>query len=234
MGKALEKLTPEERKKLAEKLKEQASKGGAQSDPQAMKDLAEDLSTPEGQKKLEDELKEHGRRRTTSQASPRAEGSRRRGSRAPTGPRATSTGRARRAGPGQQPGPGEGQGSEGNGPGNGHMPIPHPGQRQRRRQAATARVAPAAIITTPGPARTTADAGPLGAGHAPQPRERPHEPRARHARQHDRLDARQERAARRTCAAPALCAAGPGEIDGVERSDVPEEYREQVRQYFQP
>jgi hypothetical protein len=27
---------------------------------------------------------------------------------------------------------------------------------------------------------------------------------------------------------------GPGEVDGVERSDVPEEYRDQVRQYFQP
>jgi hypothetical protein len=32
----------------------------------------------------------------------------------------------------------------------------------------------------------------------------------------------------------ALGAAGPGEIDGVDHSDVPEEYREQVRQYFQP
>lgn len=31
-----------------------------------------------------------------------------------------------------------------------------------------------------------------------------------------------------------LRAVGPGEVDGVERSDVPEEYREQVRQYFQP
>ena len=27
---------------------------------------------------------------------------------------------------------------------------------------------------------------------------------------------------------------GPSEIDGVERSDVPQEYRDQVRQYFQP
>ena len=27
---------------------------------------------------------------------------------------------------------------------------------------------------------------------------------------------------------------GPSEVDGVEHSDVPEEYREQVRQYFQP
>ena len=27
---------------------------------------------------------------------------------------------------------------------------------------------------------------------------------------------------------------GPSEVDGVDRSDVPEEYRENVRQYFQP
>ena len=27
---------------------------------------------------------------------------------------------------------------------------------------------------------------------------------------------------------------GPKDVDGVDRSDVPEEYREQVRQYFQP
>ena len=32
----------------------------------------------------------------------------------------------------------------------------------------------------------------------------------------------------------ALGAAGPGEIDGVDHSDVPKEYRDQVKQYFQP
>jgi hypothetical protein len=32
----------------------------------------------------------------------------------------------------------------------------------------------------------------------------------------------------------ALGSVGPVEIDGVDRSDVPDEYREQVRQYFQP
>ena len=32
----------------------------------------------------------------------------------------------------------------------------------------------------------------------------------------------------------ALGEAAPGEIGGVERSDVPEEYREQVGRYFQP
>jgi hypothetical protein len=32
----------------------------------------------------------------------------------------------------------------------------------------------------------------------------------------------------------ALQSVGPGEVHGVDNSDVPEEYREQVRQYFQP
>jgi hypothetical protein len=32
----------------------------------------------------------------------------------------------------------------------------------------------------------------------------------------------------------ALGSVGPSEMDGVERSEVPAEYREQVRQYFQP
>ena len=31
-----------------------------------------------------------------------------------------------------------------------------------------------------------------------------------------------------------LRSVGPTEVDGVERSDVPQEYREHVRQYFQP
>jgi hypothetical protein len=32
----------------------------------------------------------------------------------------------------------------------------------------------------------------------------------------------------------ALGAAGPNEVGAIERSDVPEEYREQVGRYFQP
>jgi hypothetical protein len=32
----------------------------------------------------------------------------------------------------------------------------------------------------------------------------------------------------------AIGKAGPGEVSGVERSEVPEEYREQVGRYFQP
>jgi len=63
LRKGLEKLTPEERKKLAEKLHEQAEKGGASGkmSPKAkkrLKDLADKLKTPEGQKELEKDLKD--------------------------------------------------------------------------------------------------------------------------------------------------------------------------------
>jgi len=55
---ALEKLTPEERKRLAERLKEQAESG--EMDPMAkeqLRDMAKQLETPEGQKQLEEMLK---------------------------------------------------------------------------------------------------------------------------------------------------------------------------------
>ena len=72
MGKALEKLTPEERKRLADKLKEKSKQGGVGSgDAQDMKDLADQLSTPEGQKKLEDELKDLAKEDTESEESKR-------------------------------------------------------------------------------------------------------------------------------------------------------------------
>src|SRR5262249_46283669 len=61
LGSALEKLSPEERKRLAEKLKERATRGGAQGEPQDLRDLADELSTSDGRKKLEEELKELAR-----------------------------------------------------------------------------------------------------------------------------------------------------------------------------
>lgn len=60
MGDALKKLTPEERKKLAEKLKKQLKERGEELDPASrsrLEDMARELSTPEGQKALEEELK---------------------------------------------------------------------------------------------------------------------------------------------------------------------------------
>ncbi len=60
MGDALKKLTPEERKKLAEKLKKQLKEQGDELDPASrsrLEDMARELSTPEGQKALEEELR---------------------------------------------------------------------------------------------------------------------------------------------------------------------------------
>jgi hypothetical protein len=63
LRKGLEKLSPEERKRLAENLRERAQRGGASGkmSPKARKkleDLAKKLKTPEGQKELEDQLRE--------------------------------------------------------------------------------------------------------------------------------------------------------------------------------
>ena len=60
MQDALKKLTPEERKKLAEKLKKQLKEHGGEMDPSSrskLEDMARELSTPEGQKALEEELR---------------------------------------------------------------------------------------------------------------------------------------------------------------------------------
>ena len=57
---ALKKLTPEERKRLAERLKKQMAQNGggmAPSSKERLEDMSRDLGTPEGQKKLEEELK---------------------------------------------------------------------------------------------------------------------------------------------------------------------------------
>jgi len=63
LDEALGKMTPEQRKKLAENLKKQAGKmaedGSDMSPPtkQQLKDLGDQLDTPEGQKQLEEQLK---------------------------------------------------------------------------------------------------------------------------------------------------------------------------------
>lgn len=76
MGKAMDKLTPEEKKRLADRMKQNAQKGGssANSDPQQLKDMADQLSTPEGQKKLEDELKEQAKEDDETKESKRQKG----------------------------------------------------------------------------------------------------------------------------------------------------------------
>jgi hypothetical protein len=249
MGKALEKLTPEERKKLAEKLKEQASKGGKPMDPQRMKDLADDLSTPEGQKKLEDELKEMAHeddespeskgQKKLDDAEEGADGAEGDVDGQGEGDKGEGEGQGKSPGEGQggegqgQGGPGQGQGGEGQGQGGGKMPIPLPG---------------------PGQGSSGGD-GSSGGGHHHDTGTGPHDGKTEPVAAAGTLKSRAHGAMNKAPGMPgmttgltpgktggtanvqgtgALGAAGPSEVDGVDHSDVPEEYREQVRQYFQP
>jgi hypothetical protein len=252
MGKALEKLTPEERKKLAEKLKERAGKGGAQGDPQQLKDLADDLSTPEGQKKLEDELKELA---NEDEESPESKGQKQlddaeEGADGAEGDvnGGKQPGQKGEGGQGEQPGqgPGKGQGQgegQGNGPGQGggKMPIPIPGEGNGNGNGNGSGNASGDGSGGPGSHHDT------GTG--------PHNGQTEKVGAAGTLKSRAKGPLNRAPGMPGsttgwtagkaggtanvqgtggLGAAGPTEVDGVEHSDVPEEYREQVRQYFQP
>jgi hypothetical protein len=222
MGKALEKLTPEQRKKLAEKLREQAArqgKNGPQSDPKDLKDLADDLSSAEGQQKLEDELKQLA---DADDQSPESQGQQQLdgAEQGADGAEGQLNGQGQQ-GQGEGEGKGQGRGipmprnggssdANGDGPGagghhhdtgtgphNGHTGELDTGTLRSRARGPMSR-APGMPGSTTGwtPGKADGTANVRGTG--------------------------------------ALGAAGPGEIDGVDHSDVPEEYREQVRQYFQP
>jgi hypothetical protein len=239
MGKALEKLTPEERKRLAEKLKEQTRKGGAQSDPQQLKDMADDLSTPEGQKKLDDELKDLAKE---DDESPESKGQKQLddAEEGADGAEGDIDGKGQKPGDkgeGGQGEPGAGQGEsqgEGQGPGKGagKTPIPIPGE---------------------GSGNANGD-GSSGPGHHHDTGTGSHDGKTDPVAA-GTLKSRAKGPLNRAPGMPgsttgwtpgksggtanvqgtgALGTTGPAEVDGVEHSDVPEEYREQVRQYFQP
>ncbi|HEY8038550.1 MAG TPA: hypothetical protein VIF15_02100 [Polyangiaceae bacterium] len=246
MGKALEKLTPEERKKLAEKLKEQASKGGTQSSPQDLKDLADDLSTPEGQKKLEDELKDMANQDDESPESKQQKDldDAEQGADGTEGEiNGQKPGEGQQPGQGQSPGQGQGQGlgqqpGENGGPGNGHggktpIPLPGEGPGQGQGQGNDGPGGPGSHHDT-GTGPHNGQTGEVGAG-------------TMRSRSHGRMNRAPGMPGTTTGWNPgksggtanvqgtgALGTAGPSEIDGVDHSEVPEEYREQVRQYFQP
>jgi hypothetical protein len=246
MGKALEKLSPEERKRLAEKLKQQARKGGTQADPQKMKDLADDLSTPEGQKKLEEELKELAKQ---DDESPESKGQKQLddaeegadgaegdvdGEQPGQGQHGFGQGPGQQ-GPGEGQGQGQGQGEPGSGKGHGagKMPIPLPGNGSGNASGdgsggpvhhhdtgTGSHVGKTEAVGAAGSLRSRAK-GPLNRA--------PGMPGSTTG-----WTPGKSGGTANVQGTGALGAAGPGEIDGVDHSDVPEEYREQVRQYFQP
>ncbi|WP_437956490.1 hypothetical protein WME76_34540 [Sorangium sp. So ce119] len=231
LEKALEKLSPEERKQLADRLKQQIARspGGAPGEPtseEQMRQLARQLATPEGQRLLEEHL-----RRMAQEGGPRSEESERqralddaqRGADEaegqlggtplpmPVAGGSSPSGRGS-GGPGQG---GQQQGSPSGGSGNqgpaqpGHSEGGGPGSHDGQTGAIAG-----------GELRSRASAR-LNPG-----RPMPGIVMGRTAgRAGDTANVQGE---------GALGVVGPQEIGGVERSDVPEEYREQVGRYFQP
>jgi hypothetical protein len=237
LGEALKKLTPEERKRLAEKLKKKlADQGvGAPGEGNAMKDLAKDLETEEGRKRLEDEL-----RRLANEDDKDAEAERQKrlaeaekGLGQPGPPGGTPPPAPGGKGPGD-PGPGAG------GPPGGGSPIPLP--------------MPGAGAGSGPPKGGKAGDGSGGPGHSEDTGTGDHKGQSKEVAGGD---LRARASAKMNGAEPnagvtigraagkegdtaniqgsgAIGRAGPDEVSGIEKSDVPEEYREQVGRYFQP
>lgn len=218
---ALKKLTPEERKRLAENMKKKMAADpdtelGPSPGKKQLKELADELDTPEGQKRLEDELKKM----------------------AEAPPSGSEEGERQKGLDGAEDGAGEAEKQMGGGA---PMPIP---------------------IETPGKGNAGKDKG--GSGKDKGDAQSGHSTSGGPGGDHKGLTGVIEGAGMQARASTkinkgkpmpgivlgrsaakagetaniagsgALGNAAPAEIGGVERSDVPEEYREQVGRYFQP
>jgi hypothetical protein len=215
---ALKKMTPEQRKQLAENLKKKmasAPEEGTGKGPskRELKDLADQLDSPEGQKQLEDELKkmaeapeagsDESERQKALDGAQEGAGEAEGDVGGTPMPMPVAGGKDGKSGSGKDGKDGKGPGQEGHSEGGG--PGDHKGQTGvieggDLRAHASAKInkgkpMPGMVMgRSAGRAGDTANiAGEGGIGNA-----------------------------------------GPGEIGGIERSDVPEEYREQVGRYFQP
>ena len=216
MGKALAKLSEEERKRLAEQLKKQMeqSPGGAASPMtrEEMEELARRLASPDAQKELEEQLRQ--------MANPPPAGEAQRDG--ALGEAERGLGEAER-GLGMMPmpmagGPGAGNPSPGQGkqPGGGNGP---PGNGGGSRDTGTGdHTGESKVIESPElRAKANAKRGP-GQMHAATLGRAP-------ARPGDTANQR---------GSGSLGSVAPGEIGAVEQSEVPEEYREHVGRYFEP
>lgn len=234
LGEALKKLSPEERQRLGEKLKKKLSQQGAGAgDDGALKDLAKDLESEEGRKRLEDELRKLANEDTDDEEAERqkrlAEAEKGLGQPGAPGQPPPAGGA-----PGEKGKPGAGRGGEGKGLG--AMPLPIPG--------------------APGQAKPGDASGsqPGGSGHAEDTGTGDHKGQSKEVAGGD---LRARAGAKMNGGAPnagvtigrstgregetanvqgngGIGRAAPGEVSGVEKSDVPEEYREHVGRYFQP
>ncbi|WP_437658048.1 hypothetical protein [Sorangium sp. So ce1182] len=230
LEKALEKLSPDERRQLADQLGQRRAQppGGALGETaseEQLRELARQLATPEGQRQLEEQL-----RRLAEDGGPSSEEAERQralddaqrgageaeGQLGGTPLPAPVAGGSNRSGPsGGEPGQSGQQGSAAGGSGSqgpaqpGHSEGSGPGSHEGQtsaiaggelRSRASARLNPGRPMPGLVMGRTAGRAG-------------------------ETANVQGE---------GALGVVGPQEIGGVEHSDVPEEYREQVGRYFQP
>jgi hypothetical protein len=211
---ALEKMSPEERKRLADKIKKniaKAEEGGAPGGPskEQLKDLAEQLDTPEGRKQLEDELK----RMAEDDESKRQEKL-----------------------DDAEDGAGEAEGQLGGTP----IPFPVSGDGKPGKDKSSGgkddagKASPGHSDDEPGKADHHGMTGKIEGGDLKsragarinKARPMPGTVTGRSAGQAGETA--------NTMGDGAIGRAAPGEVSGVDRSDVPEEYREQVGRYFEP
>jgi hypothetical protein len=216
MGKALAKLTEEERKRLAEQLKKQMeqSPGGAASPMtrEEMEELARRLASPDAQKELEEQLRQMANPPPAGEAqrdgalgeAERGLGEAERGLGMMPMPMAGSPG-AGNPGPGQGKPQGNGSGPPGNGAGSHDTGTGDHTGESKKIEAPELR-AKANAVRGPGQMHAAT------LGRAP-------------ARPGDTANQR---------GTGSLGSVAPGEIGAVEQSEVPEEYREHVGRYFEP
>jgi hypothetical protein len=216
MEKALEGLSEAERKRLAERLGKQLEKQGGAANPmtkQQLEDLARRMSSPEGKKELEEQLKK------LANEDPSGDAKRQKGlDDADRGGAEAQRGLGAVPVPMQgAPGSGKGLASKGN-PGSADKggtggPGSHHDKGQGNHAGHTGKVATQEL-------RSKAD-----------PKLQPGVPMQ--GATMGRAPARPGETANQA-GSGALGSVGKTEVGGVDRSQVPEEYREQVGRYFQP
>ncbi|MCA9642738.1 MAG: hypothetical protein KC492_18705, partial [Myxococcales bacterium] len=229
LGKALEGMSEAERKQLAENLGKQMEAQGDAMTPEQMKDLADALKDPAAQKKLEEALKELGQPPGSGDAK-RQEGlddADRGGGEAQKGLGAPAPVPGGKPGDGGKPGGGDGKG-DGKGKGN---PGPGKGKNGGKGDGKGG----------PGSTHDEGEGDHKGSTDRVEGGDLRSKANTKwnkggglHGATLGRSNASGGGETANQKGSGALGKVAPQEIGGVERSEVPEEYREQVGRYFQP
>lgn len=225
LGDALDKMTPEQRKKLADALKKRMAEtpesGGKGMSKKDLKDLAEQLGTPEGQKELEDQLK----KMAEGEEGGSEEGERQKKLDDAEKGLDDAEGELGNGSPMPMPMDGKGDGKDGKdgknpGDGKGDANGDQKGESGHHDDTGTGDHKGSTSVVEGGDLKSRAS-GKINSGK-PMP-----------GMSLGRTSGKAGETAN-VQGTGALGKAGPSEVNGVDRSDVPEEYREQVGRYFEP